>query len=126
MPQTKSYLIMKHVRFNNKHPKAKEGTPIFVSKEHFSNSMWIGGKGMRGAVFEQGIIHLIPSGWIRGIPGQSGSALKIMLHECQFLTKGTGSVGGFQNGQNRTEAPWKIHPGEVAVGSKKGQAARDS
>lgn len=54
-------------------PESEAGTPIFVSKEHFNKSMWIEGKGMKEAVFEQGIIHLIPSGWIRGIPGQAGS-----------------------------------------------------
>lgn len=71
------------------------------------SSMWIEGKGMQGAVLKQGIIHLIPSGRIRGIPRQTGISLKIMLHECQFLTKGTGSVEGFQNGQDLE----KVHPG---------------
>lgn len=75
VPQTKS-LIIRHTEFKltRNTPESEAGTPIFVSKEHFNRSMWIGGKAMKEAVFEQGIMHLIPSGWIRGIPGQAGSS----------------------------------------------------
>lgn len=68
-------MIIRHTEFKltSNTPESEAGTPIFVSKEHFNKSMWIEGKGMKEAVFEQGIIHLIPSGWIRGIPGQAGS-----------------------------------------------------
>lgn len=90
--------------------------------------MWIGGKGMEGAVFEQGLIHLIPRGWIRGIPGQAGSGCKLRLRDVHF-------------GQKAWQEPWKVsectrpgwrhlgkvHPGrdEVAV-VLTGEAGRDS
>lgn len=84
--------------------------------------MWIGGKGMQGAVFEQGVIHLIPNDWIRDIPWQTGLSLKKMPHECQFPTKGTGSGEGFQNGQDQDRGTLeKFTLGEVAVGSKRGK-----
>ena len=41
-----------------------------------------------------------------------------MLHECQFLTKGTGSAGGFQNGPDQDAGTLaKFTLGEVAVGA---------
>ena len=89
------------------------------------SQLFNGGWGQRNerAVFEQDIIHLIPRGWIRGIPGQAGS-LNRMLHECQFLTKGTGSAGGFQNGPDQDAGTLaKFTLGEVAVGAKRRKQA---
>lgn len=75
MPQTQSLTIRRtEFKLTRNTPESEAETPIFISKEHFNKSMWIEGKGMKEAVFEQGIIHLIPSGWIRGIPGQAGSS----------------------------------------------------
>lgn len=50
VPQTKSCLIIRPIKFQltRKTPESTEGTPSFVSKEHFNYSMWIGGKGMKG------------------------------------------------------------------------------
>lgn len=53
-PQTKScfdYNKVGEIQVNNKHRSPRRGINL-CSKEHLDNSMWIEGKGMKGAVFE--------------------------------------------------------------------------
>lgn len=53
-PQTKScfdYNKVGEIQVNNKHQSPRRGINL-CSKEHLDNSMWIEGKGMKGAVFE--------------------------------------------------------------------------
>lgn len=86
--------------------------------------MWFRGKGMKGAVSERGIIHLIPSGWIRGIPRQAGSGCRLCYTNVNFSQKALSSVEGFQNGQAQDRGTLvKFTLGEVAVGSKRGKQA---
>lgn len=66
---------------------------------------------MEGAVFEQGLIHLIPRGWIRGIPGQTGSGCKLRLRDVHFGQKAWQELWkGFRMHKPRMEAPWESSP----------------
>lgn len=61
------------ISVNKKDPRVYRGNTELCLKRALQlfNVDW--GQRNERAVFEQGIIHLIPRGWIRGIPRQAGS-----------------------------------------------------
>lgn len=69
--------VLRWVKFKLTINTRVQGVDInLCSKEHFDNSMWIEGKGMKGLSLKR-LIHLIPSDWIRGIPKRAGSGYRL-------------------------------------------------